>query len=41
MNNESFWIEVIADEEEDKDYTVPFYPQEYEEDKDDFEEQGL
>ena len=32
MNNESFWIEINRRDEEDKDYTVPFYPQEYEED---------
>jgi len=38
MNKESFWIEIIVEGEEDKDYTVPFYPQEYEDDKEDVEE---
>jgi hypothetical protein len=41
MTNESFWIEVIVDDDEDKDYSVPFYPQEYEDDKDDTEEWGI
>jgi hypothetical protein len=41
MNNEFFWIEVISVEVEVNDYSVPFYPQEYEDDKDDFEEWEL
>jgi hypothetical protein len=41
MNNRYFWVEVIPDNEDDRDYSVPFYPQEYEEDKDDMEEWGL
>ena len=41
MTKESFWLEVIVDEDEDKDYSVPFYPQEYEDDKDDDDEWGI
>ena len=41
MTDESFWLDKIVDADGDKDYSVPFYPQEYEDDKDDIEEWGL
>jgi hypothetical protein len=41
MTTESFWLEVIVDGDEDKDYSVPFYPQEYEDDKDEAKEWGI
>jgi|CZKP01.1.fsa_nt_gi hypothetical protein len=41
MNIELPWIEIIVEEEEEKDFTIPFFPQEYEDDKDDLEECGL
>ena len=41
MNKEHPWIEIIAEEDEDKDYTIPFFPQEFEGDKDEMEEWAL
>jgi hypothetical protein len=41
MNIEFPWIEILTEEEEEKEITIPFYPQEYEEDKNGTEEWGL
>jgi hypothetical protein len=41
MNDKYFWIEEMTDRDEDNDYSVPFYPQEYEDDKDDIDEWGI
>ncbi|MDR3667859.1 MAG: hypothetical protein P4L35_13535 [Ignavibacteriaceae bacterium] len=40
MNTEYPWIKII-EQDEDKVPDIPFFPQEYEEDKDDFEEWEL
>ena len=40
MNTEFPWIKIIESDEE-KEFDIPFFPQEYEEDKDDFEEWEL